>query len=181
MSNKAMSNYEDKLLRDVMHQHGDTLDQADRTPRRKSRARAMLRRPRVLAGSSLGLVGIGAALLIAVGAGGAAAPTQAFAITRHSDGSVLVQLNSSENLGQANQKLAAMGIDEQITLYPNAHPTAYRGVESCKAAPGASAPNPPIDLSVVTNDADNTGVTGAVTCVVGPSTGSGSSGASGNS
>jgi hypothetical protein len=175
-----MSNYEDNLLREVMHAHGDTLDQADRPHRRGGRARA-LRRPRVLAGSSLGLVGIGAGLLLALSAGGAAAPTQAFAITQHRDGSVLVQLNGQEDLGQANQKLAAMGINEQITLYANPNPTAYQGVENCTAAPGASAPNPPIKLSVTTNDADNTGVTGAVTCVVGPRSDSGSSTDSGNS
>jgi hypothetical protein len=135
----------------------------------------------VLAGGSLGLAGIGAGLVLAFSAGGAAAPTQAFAITTHNDGSVLVQLNSQEDLGQANQKLAAMGINEQITLYSNPNPTASRGVENCTAAPGASAPNPPIRLSVVTNDADNTGVTGAVKCVVGPSSNSGSSAGSGNS
>ncbi len=175
-----MSNYEDNLWREVMDEHGDTLDQADWPPRRESKAR-FLRRPRVLAGGSLGLAGIGAGLLLALGAGGAAAPTQAFAITKHSDGSVLVQLNSSEDLGQANQKLAAMGVNEQITLYPNPSPTAYRGVENCTAAPGASAPNPSVKLSVITNDADNTGVTGAVTCVVGPRSDSGSSTDSGNS
>jgi hypothetical protein len=173
-----MSNYEDNLWREVMQAHGDTLDQAEWPPERESRVR-FFRRPRVLAGGSLGLAGVGAVLLLVLGAGGAAAPTQAFAITKHSDGSVLVQLNSQENLGQANQKLAAMGINEQITLYPNPNPTASRGVENCTAAPGASAPNPPIKLSVITNDADNTGVTGAVRCVVGP--GSDSSAASGNS
>jgi hypothetical protein len=176
-----MSNYEDKLLREVMHEHGHTLDQADCPPRTGSRARGFLRRPRVLAGGSLGLAGIGAGLLLALGAGGAAAPTQAFAISKHSDGSVLVQLNSQEDLGQANQKLAAMGINEEITLYPNPNPTADRGVDNCTAAPGTSAPDPPIKLSVITNDADNTGVTGAVTCVVGPRSDSRSSGDSGNS
>jgi hypothetical protein len=175
-----MSNYEDNLLEEVMHEHGETLDQTDWPPRRGTRAR-VLRRPRVLAGSSLGLAGIGAGLLLALSAGGAAAPTQAFAITEHNDGSVLVQLNSQEDLGQANQKLAAMGINEQITLYPNPNPTAYQGVENCTAAPGASAPNPPIKLSVTTKDANNTGVTGAVTCVVGPRSDSGSSAPSGNS
>jgi hypothetical protein len=151
-----------------MTEHGHALDQADRPVRGGSRARGLLRRPRVLAGGSLGLAGIGAGLLLVLGAGGAAVPTQAFAITRHSDGSVLVTLNSQEDLGQANQKLAAMGINEQITLYLKPNPTAYQGVEDCTAAPGASAPNPPIKLSVISNDADNTGVTGAVTCVVGP-------------
>jgi hypothetical protein len=175
-----MSNYEENLLREVMHEHGDTLDQADWPPRRGGRARA-LRRPRVLAGSSLGLACIGAGLVLALSAGGAAAPTQAFAITEHDDGSVLVQLNSQEDLGQANQKLAAMGINEQITLYPNPTPTAYQGVENCTAARGARAPNPPIKLSVTTDDADNTGVTGAVTCVVGPRSDSGPSTDAGNS
>jgi hypothetical protein len=175
-----MSSYEDKLLRDVMNEHGDTLDQADWPPRRGSRARGVLRRPRVLAGGSLGLAGIGAGLLLVLGAGGVAAPTQALAITKHSDGSVLVQLNSQEDIGQANQKLAAMGINEQITLYSNPNPTAFRGVENCTAAPGTSPPNPPIKLSVITNDADNTGVTGAVSCVVGPRSDSGSSTDSGN-
>jgi hypothetical protein len=169
-----MSNYEDNLLRDVMNEHGDTLDQAEWPPRGTRGAR-FLRRPRVLAGGSLGLAGIGAAVVVALSAG-AAAPTQAFAITQHHDGSVLVQLNSQEDLGQANQKLAAMGINEQITLYPSPNPSAYRGVEDCTAAPGAAAPNPPIKLSVVTNDADNTGVTGAVKCVVGPASGAGASG-----
>jgi hypothetical protein len=175
-----MSHYEDNLLREIMDQHGEMLDHADWPPRR-GRAARLLHRPRVLAGGSLGLVGIGAVLVLALGAGGAAAPTQAFAITKHSDGSVLVQLNSQEDLGQANQKLTAMGINEQITLYPNPHPTAYKGVENCTAAPGAGAPNPPIKLSVITNDADNTGVTGAVTCEVGPAAGAASSANTGNS
>jgi hypothetical protein len=175
-----MSDYQDKLWREVMDEHGDTLDQVNWPPRTGTGAR-LLRRPRVLAGGSLGLVGIGAGLVLALSAGGAAAPTQAFAITEHHDGSVLVQLNSQEDLGQANQKLAAMGINEQITLYTNPTPTANRGVENCTAAPGAPAPNPPIKLSVNTNDADNTGVTGAVTCVVEHGSGSGSSAPSGNS
>jgi hypothetical protein len=174
-----MSNYNDRLWREIMDEHGDTLDQAE-WPHRERGAR-FLRRPRVLAGGSLGLVGIGAAVLLALGAGGAAAPSKAFAITQHHDGSILVQLNSQEDLGQANQKLAAMGINEQIALYPSTNPTAYRGVEDCTAAPGASAPNPPIKLSVVTNDADNTGVTGAVKCVVEQGSGSSSSAPSGNS
>jgi hypothetical protein len=176
-----MTNYNDKLWREIMDQHGDTLDQAEWPPRREGGAR-FLRRPRVLAGGSLGLVGIGAGLLLALTAGGAAAPTQAFAITEHHDGSVLVQLNSQEDLGQANQKLAAMGINEQIVLMPNPHPTASRGVENCTAAPGASAPDPAIRLSVITNDADNTGVTGAVLCEVQQGSGSSSTtGSTGNS
>ena len=52
-------------------------------------------RPRVLAGSSLGLVGVGAALVLALS--GSAAPP-AFAITRSGDGSVLVNINQLQSL-----------------------------------------------------------------------------------
>jgi hypothetical protein len=129
------------------------------------------RRPRLLAGSSLGLAGIGATVLVALS--GAAATSPAFAITRHDDGSVLVQLSRQEDIGQANQKLAAMGINEQITLYMNPTPTAAAAAQDCIPGPGAGAPNPPIRVVVTTDNADNTGTTGAVVCVVGPHTYSG--------
>ncbi len=129
---------------------------------------ARQRRSRLLASSSLGLAGISAALLIVLG--GTAATSPAFAITKHDDGSVLVQLNGQEDIAQANQKLAAMGINEQITLYSNPKPTAASGPENCTPGPGAGVPNPPIRLVVNTDNADNTGTTGAVVCVVGPHT-----------
>ena len=132
---------------------------------------ARRRRSRLLASSSLGMVGIGTAVLI--GLGGTAATSPAFAITQHDDGSVLVQLNSQEDLGQANQKLAAMGINEQITLYSNPDPTTSTAPENCTAGPGAGVPNPPIKVVVNTDNADNTGTTGAVICIVGPHTYSG--------
>ena len=129
---------------------------------------ATRRRSRLLASSSLGLAGIGAAVLIALS--GTAATSPAFAITRHDDGSVLVQLSRQEDIAQANQKLTAMGINEQITLYSNPKPTAAGGSEDCTPAPGAGVPNPPIKVVVTTNNPDNTGTTGAVLCVVGPNT-----------
>lgn len=129
------------------------------------------RRPRLLAGSSLGLAGIGAGVVLALS--GTAATSPAFAITRHHDGSVLVQLSRQEDIAQANQKLTAMGINEQITLYMNPSPTAAAAPEDCIPGPGAGAPDPPIRVVVTTNNADNTGTTGAVVCVVGPHTYSG--------
>jgi hypothetical protein len=132
---------------------------------------ARRRRPRLLAGSSLGLAGIGAAVLVALS--GAAATPPAFAITRHNDGSVLVQLDRREDIGQANQKLTAMGINEQITLYMTPSATAAAAAGDCIPGPAAGAPNPPIRVVVSTDDADNTGTTGAVVCVVGPHTYSG--------
>ncbi len=132
---------------------------------------ARQRRSRLLASSSLGLAGIGAAVVIVLG--GTAATPPAFAITRHDDGSVLVQLSAQEDIAQANQKLATMGINEQITLYSNPNPTAASGRENCAPGPGAGVPNPPIKVVVNTDNADNTGTTGAVACVVGPHTYSG--------
>jgi hypothetical protein len=133
--------------------------------------RARRKRSRYLASSSLGLAGVGAAVLIALS--GTSATTPAFAITRHDNGTVLVQLNRQEDIAQANQKLAAMGINEQITLYMNPNPTTATGADTCTPGPGAGAPDPPISVVVNTDNADNTGTTGAVACVVGPHTYSG--------
>ena len=133
--------------------------------------RARRKRSRYLASSSLGLAGVGAAVLIALS--GTSATTPAFAITRHDNGTVLVQLNRQEDIAQANQKLAAMGINEQITLYMNPNPTTAAGADTCTPGPGAGAPDPPISVVVNTDNADNTGTTGAVACVVGPHTYSG--------
>ena len=158
-----MTKFTDNLWSDLAREHGATLAHADRPePGRGRRPR-----PRVLAGGTLGLAGVGAALVVALSAGSAAAPP-ALAITTHDDGSVLVTLNGHEDIGQANQKLAAMGINEQITLYSNPNPTAASGPESCIPGPGAGVPNPPVKLAVNTGNAGNTGTTGAVVCVVGP-------------
>jgi hypothetical protein len=133
--------------------------------------RARRKRSRYLASSSLGLAGVGAAVLIALS--GTSATTPAFAITRHDNGTILVQLNRQEDIAQANQKLAAMGINEQITLYMNPNPTTATGADTCTPGPGAGTPDPPISVVVNTDNADNTGTTGAVACVVGPHTYSG--------
>jgi len=157
---------------------GDRLERAAAADLRSEQRRAgtvttsaRRKRSRYLASSSLGLAGIGAAVVIVLS--GTSATTPAFAITRHQNGTVLVQLNRQEDIAQANQKLAAMGINEQITLYMKPNPTAATGPETCTPGPGAGAPNPPISVVVNTNNADNTGTTGAVDCVVGPHTYSG--------
>jgi hypothetical protein len=87
-----------------LERFGDELNRAAyrelSTPSRPVRARARRARHRLLAGGTLGLAGVGAALVLILG-GSAASP--AFAITRASDGSVLVSLNyvSGQNLGHA--------------------------------------------------------------------------------
>jgi hypothetical protein len=69
-----------------------TVDLAREEPTARPARRTRLR-SRVLAGGTLGLAGVGAALVLALSAGGAAAPP-AFAITHKADGSVLVKFNA---------------------------------------------------------------------------------------
>src|ERR1700729_1473861 len=110
-----MSKFADNLWSDLVREHGPTLAQADRPQPGRAGGTGVLRR--VLAGSTLGLAGVGAALVLALG--GTAATAPAFAITRSNDGSVLVHLNyvKNQNLGEVQQKLASMGIHEQVTVY----------------------------------------------------------------
>jgi hypothetical protein len=104
-----------------------------------TRTRRARLRPRVLAGSTLGLVGVGAALVLALG-GSTAAP--AFAITNAADGSVLVKLNynANENLPQVNAKLAAMGLHERVTIFMASGAASVGGPVTCTQGAGATKP-----------------------------------------
>ena len=127
-------------------------------PRRTS----VLRRPRILAGSTLGLAGVGAALLLALG--GSTATPAAFAITKDADG-VLVHLNIDSSLPQVNQKLAQMGTHEQIGIQMGAGPALVSGPVTCTPRPGVSGPtvrvlDGPNGTEVISpgQTGDNTGV-----------------------
>ena len=108
-------------------------------------------RPRVLAGSTLGLAGVGAALVLVLS--GSSAPP-AFAITTNSDGSVTVQINDDSSLPAANQKLTAMGIDEQVTIYMVPGAATVSGAVNCTPGPGAGVPRPPVKVLVGTDGTD---------------------------
>jgi hypothetical protein len=144
-------------------------------------------RPRVLAGSSLGLAGVGAALVLALS--GSAAPP-AFAITRSGDGSVLVNINRLQSLPAANHKLTAMGIHEQVTIYMASGAAAVSGPVTCTAAPGANLSGPQLKVLVgkdgteVIGSGGTAGNTGVGTyhldhCVVTGDTSSGNTGNTG--
>jgi len=96
-------------------------------------------RARVFAGSTLGLAGIGAALVLLLG--GTAATTPAFAITKDADG-VLVHLNytSNQNLPQVDAKLASMGIHENVGIQMAPGAATVSGPVTCIAGPGVSGP-----------------------------------------
>ncbi|HWE11945.1 MAG TPA: hypothetical protein VG365_00460 [Solirubrobacteraceae bacterium] len=145
-------------------------------------------RPRFLAGSTLGLAGVGTALVLALS--GSAAPP-AFAITTNGDGSVLVNINRLQSLPAANHKLTAMGIHEQVTIYMATGPAAVSGPVTCTPAPGANRSGPPLEVLVgkdgteVIRPGQSAGNTGVGTyhldhCVVTGDTGSGNTGNTGN-
>ena len=138
-----MTKFTDNLWSDLMQEHGPTLDHTDsQQPRRR-------RRPRVLAGGTLGLAGIGAGLVLALS--GTAGTAPAFAVTKTDDGSVLVNLDyvQNQNLGQVNAKLAAMGTNEAITIFMATGPAPTPGPVTCSAATGAAAPSGP-EVKVLT-------------------------------
>jgi hypothetical protein len=105
-----------------------------------TRARRTRPRRRVLAGSTLGLAGIGAALVLALSGGAATSP--AYAITTNGDGSVLVKLNynANQNLPEVNHRLTTMGTNEQITIYMAPGAATVTGPVTCAPGPGVSGP-----------------------------------------
>lgn len=125
-------------------------------------------RPPVLAGGTLGLAGVGAALVLALSAGGAAAPP-AFAVTKHSDGSLTVNLaDPGQGLIGVNRKLAAMGTNEHINFAMAQGPAAVSGLVDCVPAPaGASVSGPSVKVTVGPGDSNTatipSGNTGAGT------------------
>jgi hypothetical protein len=175
-----MTKFTDNLWRDLVREHGPTLAHADRP----GPGRARRPRPRVLAGSTLALAGAGAALTLGLTATGS---TPAYAITKNGDGSVLVTINQNSALPQANAKLTAMGIREQITIDMASGAAAVSGPVSCTPAPGVSnLPGPPVKVLVGTNGTEviDSGNTGAGTwhlaaCHLTGDTGSGNTGNTG--
>jgi hypothetical protein len=185
-----MSKFTDHLWQDLAQEHGPTLARAGRPEPGRAGGPRLLRRPRVLAGSSLGLAGVGVALVLVLGAGGAAAPP-AFAVTKQDNGSVLVKLNyqTNQNLPQVNARLAAMGTGESITIYDTTGAATVSGPVTCTPAPGVSGPQVKVlegsDGTQVIGAGQSAGNTAEGTfhldrCVTSEA-GSGSSGNSGNS
>ncbi len=145
------------LARDERTAHADR-PEAGRT--------GFLPRPRVLAGGTLGLAGIGTALLLALTAGGAAAP-QAFAITNNHQGTLTVNVaQPGDGLFALNPKLATYGEHIEFTMAQGS--ATSPGVVSCVASPqGATVSGPAINVTVGPGDSNTetigSGNTGAGT------------------
>jgi hypothetical protein len=159
-----MTKYTDNLWHDLAREHGAALAHADRPG--PGRARRLS--PRVLAGSTLALAGIGAAVTLGLTAtGSTTAPTTvtttAYTITLNSSGSVLVTISRSQSIVQANQKLADMGIGERVIIHTGSGAASVSGPVTCAPAPGVSGP--PVKVLLGTNGTEviESGNTGAGT------------------
>ena len=102
-----MSRFTDQLWQDIVDEHGATLAHLDRP----EPGRPRWSRPRVLAGGTLTVAGVAAALTLVLNA---AAGPPAFAVTRQPDGSVLVRINDRSGIAGANRELAALGVHERV-------------------------------------------------------------------
>lgn len=163
-----MSRFEDHLWREFLREHGNDLAQMARPSVKQSRRVS----PRVVAGTGLGLVAMGALLALVLGA---TTTSPAFAVTHNHDGSVTVRVLRTAGIAGANAKLHALGI--RATVLPQVPvrcgdlPTAGRG-----------APAPQGNFSGARWTIDPRRVPAGHTLMLTPPPGSGSNGGnSGNS
>lgn len=91
-------------------------------------ARRRTTRPRIIAGSSVGLAGVAAGLVLAFS--GSTAPP-AFAITQKDDGSLLVHLYHVSALKAAEQQINAMHIQGTLVVGIEPGPATVRGPIKC--------------------------------------------------
>jgi hypothetical protein len=183
-----MTKFTENLWNDLAQEHGAALAQATRP------GPGLARRPRVIAGSTLALAAAGTALGLGLTstsgtpAGGTATGgirkmvTDAYTITKMSDGSVLVQVNQTESIIAADAKLSSMGIQEKVSVFPKPGAATVSGPVTCAPVGGASK-QPQIQVLLGTNGTEiiGGGNTGAGTwhlgsCVVFPTSDKGNSG-----
>src|SRR6516165_520715 len=162
-----MTKFTENLWNDLAQEHGAALDRATRPGPGRAR------RPGLIAGSTLALAAAGTALGLGLSStgtpstsatGGMRVVTDAYTITQN-NGSVLVTINQTEALPQANQKLTAMGIHEQVTIYMASGPAPVSGPVPCTPAAGVSGP--PVKVLVGANGTEviGSGTTGGNTGV----------------
>lgn len=97
-----MSEFKDRLWRDLVREHGSRLDQLPGHEGGGHRAQR-----RLLAGGTVGLAGAGTVLALVLSA---ASSPPAFAVSRNSDGSVTLIFRQLTAIRQANVRMAQMGI-----------------------------------------------------------------------
>ena len=125
-----MSKFEDHLWTEFVHEHGDAMARLSR-----STVRHAHRGPRLVAGTGLGLAGVGAAVALVLGA---ASPLPAFAVTRNRDGTVTISIHRVSGIAGANAKLHQLGIRATVMQQV---PAGYR-CTSTVAQQGHGGPAP---------------------------------------
>jgi hypothetical protein len=166
-----MTKFTDRLWTELVHEHGTTLAHSDRP----APGRARRPRPRILAGGTLALAGIGVALTLALTGTSAQPALAALTVTHQPDGSVLVEVNVSQSTQpwvlSADRKLAAMGLDEVVGIVSMAPgPAPVSGPVDCKALGGVNTPpGPPVKVLLGTDGTQviPAGITGAGTVHLG--------------
>lgn len=132
-----MTKFTDNLWRDLAQEHGERLVQVGRV----EPDRAPHRRPRIIAGSTLAVAAVGAAVTLGLTSTGSTAAgstrvvTDAYTITQYSSGSVLVQINNRESINAANAKLNAI-LKEEVVVRTVSGPATVKGPVTC--TPGES-------------------------------------------
>ena len=123
-----MSKFEDHLWREFVREHGNALAQMS-TPT----AKRVWRGPRLVAGISLGLAGVGVAVALVLGA---TSTSPAFAVIRNHDGTVTISIERASGIAGANARLHQLGVRAKVMQQV---PAGYR-CTSTVAQQGQGAP-----------------------------------------
>jgi hypothetical protein len=103
-----MSKFTDRVWRDLVREHGADLAQMDPFETAAHRRRG---RPRVLAGTGIGVAGLATAAALIFGA---ASSSPAFAVTRNHDGTYTVRVETLSAIPAANRALHGMDLRAQV-------------------------------------------------------------------
>jgi len=103
-----MSKFTDRLWRDLVREHGPDLAHMRSPSEATHRRRA---RPRVLAGTGVGVAGVATAGALILGG---ASSSPAFAVTRNQDGSYSVRVETWSAIPAANRALRGLGLRAQV-------------------------------------------------------------------